>query len=480
MSEQTINPASHPAYGLNPHADKFVVRRIGLEHVTARVRLYEISRPGLPAICYTQVDGLPDVQVSDSLSMLDLSKLTPEADFMANISILVFEIKAKSLPELVNVYAHNGLVRAGGARLRSSDFSLTGQGDYAVSAVFRCADLRLLSRTSSSHFDHWPIVQQLSFDITEFNADKLASKLSIRNTSLYAKLAVQAELVLGDLSIVCNDSDGLSAREHVALQTGIAVPSMRVNAEVRLSGFDATGQLVSDYKVIVANPDYSDDPISLALPRVSKNVVVARLDVQYNIELTSIGETLTLTDSAVLTDSTLATLRQLTIYDLQGGASIGFTVKDSDGKPVEGAKISIGDKTVVTDQAGLAVARVRLGTYVYTIAYESIIKTIPITVTSDVVVDAMVDVKQIDMLVTIVGTDSYALPGITLDVNEGTRITDEAGTIRLTGAEGRLFRITHKLGETLHSKVIRATDGQKSIMLFNTFDKEQVFTTEFT
>lgn len=491
-----LSQARFKFYSLNVNnmAISLQTNPISMQHIgtfdrTGVLSVYELSNPGLPSTIYFSLEsGGAPVIPNNALGKITL--LSDEAfeatlgdakvKIAGTFKVNKYSLFANDLTEVTNIYAHYGLLRAGGICISIADVLASSNDKFLYEVQFYVLDLPTTFQVFKSQLANYSLVQQLSFDIASYESGKRSKVEVIRNTNLYPKVLVSTALTGNDLLIICKDTNGVGGAEHIANSIGIAEESISVTCKVSVVGLDSSGQTSLAYEIIAANPDYSDEPMHVILPMLPKNVIACRVSIDYMLDLQTIGEVVHLTDAIVLTDQQVSLLRPLNAIEISGGATVAFYAVSRENEGIEGVNIVVDDKSVTTQSNGIAEVKLMPGSYTVQITYTDFVKVIPIVVTGPQVVNLLLDVVLIDMQVAVIGSDDYRLPQITMDASNVTKVTDENGVITLRGVEGRVFRITHQLGEVLHEYAMTMDGQDKRILLFNTFDNETLFTDELT
>jgi hypothetical protein len=393
---------------------------------------------------------------------------------------------ANDLADVTNIVAHYGTIRTGGLQFALTDALASANDSYTYQVEFYAIDAPTLFQVFEQQLNRYRLVQQLSFDIGSYVEGRRIALDVIRYTSLYPKLLVAGDLTGNDLLITCKDTNGVGACKHISQALGIAEESISAACKVSMIGLDRYGQKQMAYTIIASNENYDDTPMHVILPTVSNDVVAVKVDLDYILTLQTIGETLHLTYSLVLTDEQVGTLHPLNADEIAGGVLTTFVVLSSQNEPIEGVTITIsdGNKNLmegITQENGTLAFKLNPGSYIVYVEYERMTKMIPITVSTAQIFTITYDVVLLSMNVQVIGSEQYALPNITLDSSGVTKVSSNAGIIQLRGIEGRVFSITHQLGQTLHQELTRMNAGTTVKMnLFNQFDDELMFQDELT
>ena len=465
------------------------IQYIGSFEQAGTLLVHELANAALPWTIYLSLKDdalftLPDTSLGGVAlqSNADFAMTLPEPvlQFTGVFKVNKYRLYANSLTDVTNVYAHYGLLRAGGIQFSIADTIASEHSDYLMQIDFYALDLPVICQVYKQHLSNYPLVQQLSFDIAGYVNGRRQNKEVIRYTNLYPKLLVNAKLSGNDLLITCKDTNGLSAARHIAESLGIAEETVSATAEITMIGLDIAGQVSQKYQLLAAHANYSDDPLHVVLPKLQPNIVAVQVSVDYLLNLQTIGETIRLNNSIVLTDTEVSNLHPINASELANGIRIGIVALTTNNEPIMGARITIDGKTYMTNEQGLAELLLQPGVYIYQVQYGTIVKTLTLTVAVPQVIQIIFDVVLLAMTVELVGSDDYALPNIELDVDGAKLTTNKQGVILLRGVQGRVFRISHKLGQTLHEQTVSLDSKSARLHLYNEFDDELAFFDEFT
>jgi hypothetical protein len=247
------------------------------------------------------------------LNDLDLASLTSVLTVSGNIRVNKFKVFANNLTDAYKIYAHYGNIRAGGLAFTSFDTVASSNPDYIFETSFYAIDAQALFKQFNSLSTRYDLTQQISFDIATYVSERRTDITVNRNNNLYPKLNTVLSLVANDLQIQCIDTTGVAASEHIANALGIAEATMTSTVKLTLSGIDNSGSEIYQKSAIIANLDYTDEKLAYTLPSIPDTVVALQVYAYYIVSIETLSETMTFTNTMVLTDEQIAQLRPVMV-----------------------------------------------------------------------------------------------------------------------------------------------------------------------
>lgn len=355
--------------------------------------VYELDNPGSPSTIYVTFKD-----DEHTLGITPLCKVTSQsnADFEASMPAPSLEVTGEfkfckyavfannPVPDNVIINAHNGLIRCGGTQFTVADLLASSNDKFTYETTFNIIDMQYACTANAQLSKAYNLTEQLSFDIAGYTNGRRTSLDAVHTVDAYPKLAVGLSLTGNDLLISCTDTVGVGAAKHIAMSLGIAEENISVTSKITLRGIDKTGQLASLYSIIAANPDYSDEPMHVILPKQPMTVIAVDVTVDYALELHTIGEIVTLRGKLALTDEQIGSLRPLSALDIATGVLIGFTVL-SGNSPVQNAMITVGELIATTNNIGMAELTLQPGTAIATISSGDKHKQLPLIISGPAV-----------------------------------------------------------------------------------------------
>ena len=446
--------------------------------------VYELQNAGLPSTIYMSLHTDSDVQVPitplcsvNQMSNEDFAAAlpVPSVQVYKSFTINKYRVYTDTAIDDCIIYAHYGLIRAGGVQFALIDMVASDKSEYLYMLDFYAIDIPNAVIVAKDALQQYNLVQPLSFDMANYVNGHRESLQVTKNTNAYAKLLTKMSLVGNDLTVTCQDAAGVSAATHIARVLGIAEESIVITCKVQVRGIDNAGNNVFNYELIAANADYGDAAMHIILPALSSNAVAAQVSIDYILNLQTIGETLHLYDKIILTDEQVVMLHPLTAIDVSNGFATLFRLLDGDGAPLANATLNINGVNYTSDINGLISLNLMPGSYPYSLTYNGATKYATLTVGMSMTVQIIFDVKQVDMQVHVVGTNDFPLTGMEIVVDGNTRMTTDAnGDITLRSLQGRIFTLNAELGQIIHQKQMANNGATQILRIYNSFDDQVV------
>lgn len=318
-------------------ADSFKVQQLGTYTKTGSCSVFEKkTNVAIETTIYTDVfsnSGLPttpesydsgkfvripkSILTDERLTEVDndgISKYVQVASFTGLIPYIKYRFFCNSILDLNIVSAHYGQYYCGGIEFDLQNAIASSDTDYAYQIDFSVIDLQLLQRYAK--FDVIQISQNLMFDIATYSEDRRIDYSTVFTDSLYSKLGIRLSIEGSELRIECKDSAGNSVSDYVQNTLNISNTTMTCLATVRLTANNENGEAIQEYGVNIANINYDDAPIMAYLPQVSDDAVIVVVNVIYTVTLYTTSESITLSNTLILTDQQIAALRPLHLSDL--------------------------------------------------------------------------------------------------------------------------------------------------------------------
>jgi hypothetical protein len=446
--------------------------------------VYELQNAGLPSNIYMSLQTESDVSVPitplctvNQMSNEDFAAALPEPTLQVYKSFTINKYRVytdKTIDDAI-IYAHYGLIRAGGVQFTLVDMVASDKSDYLYMLDFYAIDIPNAFIVAKDVLQPYSLVQPLSFDMANYVNGHRESLEVTKNTNAYAKLLTKMSLVGNDLTIACQDAAGVSAATHIARVLNIAEESVVITCKVQVIGIDNAGNKVFNYEIIAANGDYGDSPMHVILPGLPDKAVAAQVSIDYIASLQTIGETLHLYDKMILTDEQVVMLHPLSAIDVSNGFATLFRLFDGDGAPLANAVLNINGVNYTSDINGLISLNLMPGSYPYSLTYNGVTKYATLTVGMSMTVQIVFNVVQLDMQVHVVGTDDCPLTGMEITVDGSTTMTTDAnGNITLRSLQGRIFTLSAELGQIVHQKQLANNGATQILRIYNSFDDEVV------
>lgn len=465
------------------------IQYIGSFNRTGTLMVYELSNPGLPWTIYMSLstDIEPELPITPPCKVslqtseeFQASLPAPSQQIYGTFGVNKYRVLANSVAEVTNIYAHYGLIRAGGIIFSVTDMIAASDDNYLYEIEFYALDIPRAFAVFESQLSMYNLVQQLSFDVGSYEQGRRTALNVIRNTNLYPKLLTSLMLDVNDLSIICKDTSGVGAAKHIAMTMGIAEESISVTCNVQLIGLDYEGATKLNYSIIAANPDYGDETMHVILPMVNSDVIAAQVNIEYLLELQTIGEIIRINNTLVLTDEQLAQLRPLNIKDVLNGYEVGFHCYNDNNEPLENVVIKINGETLVTNELGVTIIKLKPGSYVYTAQIDDDYRVDTILVANGMIIRIVFSVRHVDQTLQLFGTNNRVLDNFDFAVNDDIFTTDENGQVVARLLAGQPAMLTAILGDNILTKEIIATEEPKSWNVYTTFDDLMNFEFAFT
>ena len=144
-----------------------------------------------------------------------------------------------------------------------------------------------------------------------------------------------------------------------------------------------------------------------------------------------------------------------------------FIVTDEEGKPVEGARVTVGANSVITDTNGQATISLINGNYDYQITKTkySPSKGSFVILNNSVIISATLQLAPFEITFNIIGEDNNPVTGAQIDINNTSIVTDNLGRASLNVKAGTYPYTITKLGyEQITGKAVQVTDQDISIV----------------
>lgn len=465
------------------------IQYIGSFNRTGTLMVYELSNPGLPWTIYMSLstDIEPELPITPPCKVslqtseeFQASLPAPSQQIYGTFGVNKYRVLANSVAEVTNIYAHYGLIRAGGIVFSVTDMVAASDDNYLYEVEFYALDIPRAFAVFESQLSMYNLVQQLSFDVGSYEQGRRTALNVIRTTNLYPKLLTSLMLDVNDLSIICKDTSGVGAAKHIAMTMGIAEESISVTCNVQLIGLDHEGATKLNYSIIAANPDYGDETMHVILPMVNSDIIAAQVNIEYLLELQTIGEIIRINNTLVLTDEQLAQLRPLNIKDVLDGYEVGFHCYNDNNEPLENVVIKINGETLVTNELGVAIIKLKPGSYVYTAEINNERRVDSILVANGMIVRITFPVQYVEQSIQLFGTDNKVLDNFSFAVNYDIFTTNENGVIITRLLAGQPATLTAILGNNILTKVFTAKGVPVTWNVYAAFDESTKFELQFT
>lgn len=284
------------------------------------VKVYELEQPSAPSIAYFAIADIANVDKCKAVrSDLVLGEPVLTADI--DVPLQHFAFRTNDIDNVCRIYAHYGLLRAGGCDFTAADCKASTDTTWMLQYDFSIIDLPELIADNPEVFKNYRILQQLAYEVAEYDTNNRRTNLLTKaNVSGYDRLTTRLALDKNLLTISCQDTAGRYAATHIANLTGVAEESIQCAAEVCMQSMTATGVELSAYNVLVAHTDYDDAPIEACLPAVPNGTSIVAIKVKYIIEINTTGDTITVASKLMLTDQQISNLQL--VYGVDSGLQI--------------------------------------------------------------------------------------------------------------------------------------------------------------
>lgn len=302
--------------------DNFSITKLSRSTVNCRLRVYEIAQTSGPALIYFSIPSIPDI-ADCKVMKSDLVLPEPVIDAVIDVPIIQYAFRTNVMSYDCRLYVHYGMFRAGGFDFSAIDCLASSDTTWLYEYDFAGIDIPALLANNTELFSNYQLLQQLAFTIAEYDSSARRVDIDSQNsTTSYDKLTVSLNLHLNELSVKCTDTAGQSVCTHLSKLSGIAEESVQCAAEVSLKTYATDGSVLNSYNVLIANPDYSDTTMAVALPSVSRESIAGDIRVKYIVEIGTTGDVITVNSRLVLTDEQLANLM------LKFGLGNGLDISD--------------------------------------------------------------------------------------------------------------------------------------------------------
>lgn len=286
------------------------------------VKVYEVEQPGLPSLIFVHADDMPIVGKCNAIrKQVQLSE--PVLTMQLQVPIMTYRLRCNELDEAYRIFAHYGLFCAASLDFDATNALPSTDTNFMHEMTFDVIDLQALFDAYPVTFNRYQLLQQLSFDIAEYDQDGRRLDIqSINSTTSYAKLTTRLSLRLNQLTILAVDTQGRSITKYLSDTSGIAEESMQCYCRVKLESKDGAGGVLDRYEITASTPNADDSPLVVVLPNLALGAKVATVYTKYIVDINTTGDTVELENKIILTDEQLAGLM------LKFGLGTGMDIND--------------------------------------------------------------------------------------------------------------------------------------------------------
>ena len=142
--------------------------------------------------------------------------------------------------------------------------------------------------------------------------------------------------------------------------------------------------------------------------------------------------------------------------------------------------VKINGETLVTNELGVAIIKLKPGSYVYTAEINNERRVDSILVANGMIVRIVFPVQYVDQQIQLFGTDNKILDNFNFAVNYDIFTTNENGVIITRLLAGQPATLTAILGNNILTKVFTAKGVPVTWNVYAAFDESTKFELQFT
>lgn len=334
---------------------------LGQFNFTTGVSIHEIST-STGTIQYLHTEKSDDTGLCTVVQTETLSLPSHIFSINGNFIFNKYRIYLETITDFVQVHAHYGKIRAGGVNLNSLS-AVSDKPGYSYMADMYVLDVPATTVSRTVFAQKLSVTENLSFDIASYSSNRRISLTNELVNNRFPKIQSIITLSGRTITIDCKDTIGNKASEHISNALGISDANIIASCDLVINGFNHAVENVLKQSIKLANIDSSDDAMLYVLPEISEDVESMQILSTYNIDIATIGLSMTFGGSLILTDTQIAELRPMTLSSLYNTVDIAFTVYDDYNDPIANASIVLAGQTKVTDGDGFVSFNIARGDY---------------------------------------------------------------------------------------------------------------------